>query len=412
MLGQSAHEQEEQRITTNMDNSLPLAGIQVISIEHAIAAPLCTRQLAELGARVIKIERRLSGDFARAYDTRVKGLSSHFVWTNRGKESLTLDLKKQQAQNVLHRLLKNTDVLVQNLAPSAAARMGLAFDDLHGPYPELVICNISGYGDSGPFADKKAYDLLVQAEAGFLSITGSPDRMAKSGISIADIAAGMQAQAAILAALLKRATTGLGSKIDISMLEAMVEWMGFPLYYAYDGASPPGRSGTDHASIYPYGAFETGDDKVIMVGLQNEREWQVFCNDVLEQPELATDERFVTNTERSENRQQLKQLIQKKFALFSAEQLVSRLDQARIACANVNDMAAVWNHPQLHALQRIVEIETPNGPVKSFRSPGNNNSYRYEGGKVPEIGEHTDPILAELGFEHNEIAQLKSDEAV
>jgi len=395
-----------------MNNSLPLAGVQVISIEHAIAAPLCTRQLAELGARVIKIERRLSGDFARVYDSRVKGLSSHFVWTNRGKESLTLDLKKQFAQNILHRLLENTDVLVQNLAPSAAVRMGLAFEDLHEPYPGLIVCNISGYGNSGPYADKKAYDLMVQAEAGFLSVTGTPELMAKSGISIADIAAGMQAQAAILAALVKRSKSGIGSKIDISMLEAMVEWMGFPLYYAYDGAQPPARTGTDHASIYPYGAFETGDGKVVMVGLQNEREWQVFCSDVLDQPELATDERFSTNMLRSNNRDQLKQLIQQEFALLTAEQLVAKLDQAKIACANVNDMAAVWNHPQLHALQRIVEIDTPNGPVKSFRSPGNNNSYQGQSGKVPDIGEHSDSILAELGFEDNEIAHLKTEEVI
>lgn len=395
-----------------MDNSPPLAGIQVVSIEHAIAAPLCTRQLAELGARVIKIERRLTGDFARAYDTRTKGLSSHFVWTNRGKESLTLDLKAQQARNIVGRLLENTDVLVQNLAPSAAARMGLSFEDLHNTYPGLIVCNISGYGDSGPYADKKAYDLLVQAEAGFLSVTGTPDQMAKSGISIADIAAGMQALSAILAALLKRNRTDTGSKIDISMLEAMVEWMGFPLYYAYEGAAPPSRTGTDHASIYPYGAFATGDDKVIMIGLQNEREWQVFCNEIIGQPELATDERFANNTLRSSNREQLQKLVQAQFALLPADQLVAKLDQAGIACANVNDMAAVWNHPQLQALKRIVEIETPNGPVKSFRSPGNNNSFQHKTGKVPDIGEHSMSILLELGFKANDIAQLKAEQVI
>ncbi|MBT8146523.1 MAG: CoA transferase [Gammaproteobacteria bacterium] len=395
-----------------MDNSLPLAGIQVVSIEHAIAAPLCTRQLAELGARVIKIERRLTGDFARAYDTRTKGLSSHFVWTNRGKESLTLDLKTQQAQTILGRLLENTDVLVQNLAPSAAARMGLTFEDLHETHPGLIVCNISGYGGSGPYADKKAYDLLVQAEAGFLSVTGTADQMAKSGISIADIAAGMQAHSAILAALLKRNRTDTGSRIDISMLEAMVEWMGFPLYYAYEGAAPPSRTGTDHASIYPYGAFATGDDKVIMVGLQNEREWQVFCNEIIGQPELRTDERFASNTLRSNNRELLRQIVQAQFIRLPADQLVAKLDQAGIACANVNDMTAVWNHPQLHALKRIVEIETPNGPVKSFRSPGNNNSFQHKTGSVPDIGEHSMSILAELGFEENDIAQLKAKQVI
>ncbi len=395
-----------------MDNSLPLAGIQVVSIEQAIAAPLCTRQLAELGARVIKIERRKSGDFARDYDSRVKGLSSHFVWTNRGKESLTLDLKKGEAQRILHKLLERADILVQNLAPSAASRLGLGYENLLESYPQLIVCNISGYGESGPYADRKAYDLLVQAEAGFLSVTGTPDLMAKSGISIADIAAGMQAQAAILAALIKRSKTGSGSKINISMLEAMVEWMGFPLYYAYDGAEPPVRSGNDHASIYPYGAFTTSDEKIVMVGLQNEREWQVFCGEVLQQPDLASDARFHTNSLRSNNREALRRIIQKQFSALSAEQLIAKLDQARIACANVNDMAAVWRHPQLRALQRIVEVGTPNGPVESFLPPGNNSSFQCQPGAVPDIGQHSVPILAELGFTENEIAHFETEEII
>ena len=395
-----------------MDNSPPLAGIQVVSIEQAIAAPLCTRQLAELGARVIKIERRKSGDFARDYDSRVKGLSSHFVWTNRGKESLTLDLKKGEAQRILHKLLERADILVQNLAPSAASRLGLGYENLLESYPQLIVCNISGYGESGPYADRKAYDLLVQAEAGFLSVTGTPDLMAKSGISIADIAAGMQAQAAILAALIKRSKTGSGCKINISMLEAMVEWMGFPLYYAYDGAEPPVRSGNDHASIYPYGAFTTSDEKIVMVGLQNEREWQVFCGEVLQQPDLASDARFHTNSLRSNNREALRRIIQKQFSALSAEQLIAKLDQARIACANVNDMAAVWRHPQLRALQRIVEVGTPNGPVASFLPPGNNSSFQCQPGAVPDIGQHSVPILAELGFTENEIAHFETEEII
>jgi len=395
-----------------MDNSPPLAGIQVVSIEQAIAAPLCTRQLAELGARVIKIERRKSGDFARDYDSRVKGLSSHFVWTNRGKESLTLDLKKGEAQRILHKLLERADILVQNLAPSAASRLGLGYENLLKSYPQLIVCNISGYGESGPYADRKAYDLLVQAEAGFLSVTGTPDLMAKSGISIADIAAGMQAQAAILAALIKRSKTGSGCKINISMLEAMVEWMGFPLYYAYDGAEPPVRSGNDHASIYPYGAFTTSDEKIVMVGLQNEREWQVFCGEVLQQPDLASDARFHTNSLRSNNREALRRIIQKQFSALSAEQLIAKLDQARIACANVNDMAAVWRHPQLRALQRIVEVGTPNGPVESFLPPGNNSSFQCQPGAVPDIGQHSVPILAELGFTENEIAHFETEEII
>ncbi len=390
----------------------PLTGITVVAIEQAIAAPLCTRQLAELGARVIKIERRDGGDFARHYDSRVKGLSSHFVWTNRGKESLTLDLKHDQANEILQRLLASADVLVQNLAPSAAARLGLGFDKLHGAFPQLILCNISGYGEDGPYSDKKAYDLLVQAEAGFLSVTGTAETMVKSGISIADIAAGMQAQAAILAGLIQRGKTGSGSCINISLLEAMVEWMGFPLYYAYDGAEPPHRSGADHASIYPYGAFATADDKVIMVGLQNEREWKTFCEGVLESPSLVEDPRFDNNANRSGNREELRTLVQEKFSGETGVELGRRLDSAKIAWANVNDMAAVWNHPQLKTLQRLVEVATPNGPVQGFRPPGNSSDYDPVLGAVPGLGEHTGSILAELGFSEDEIGHLHQQQVI
>lgn len=377
----------------------PLTGITVVALEHAIAAPLCTRQLADLGARVIKIERRGSGDFARHYDSRVKGQSSHFIWTNRSKQSMTLDLKHEVAGSILDKLLANADVLVQNLAPGATRKLGLSYSELRLRFPRLIVCNISGYGDAGPYRSKKAYDLLVQAEAGFLSITGSGDTMAKSGISIADIAAGTQAHSAILAALIQRSKTGTGSDINISMLEAMVEWMGFPLYYAYDGAEPPARAATDHASIYPYGAFSTGDDKIIMLGLQNEREWQVFCRDVIEQEALISDVRFKTNTLRSENRQQLRDIIQRVFAAMTAPQLSAKLDATQIAYASVNDMQAVWEHPQLHALKRIVEIETPQGTVLNFKPPGNNSSFEAKLGPVPDLGQHTRQILTELGFD-------------
>ncbi|MEZ5491260.1 MAG: CaiB/BaiF CoA-transferase family protein [Gammaproteobacteria bacterium] len=395
-----------------MDTNPPLSGIQVVSLEHAIAAPLCTRQLAELGARVIKVERRLNGDFARQYDDRARGLSSHFVWTNRGKQSMTLDLKHDRAESILHRLLPGTDILVQNLAPSAAERIGLTYELLSDRYPQLIVCNISGYGGSGPYAGKKAYDLLVQAEAGFLTVTGTPDEMVKSGISIADIAAGMQAHSAILAALIKRARTNEGSRIDISMLESMVEWMGFPLYYAYEGAPPPNRSGADHASIYPYGAFRTGDQQTLMLGVQNDREWLAFCDLVLALPELAYDARFADNTGRSSNREELRALILKQFANFTARELEERLDRSKIAWARVNEMASVWEHPQLTALQRIVEIDTPNGPIRSFRSPGNNNSYEPQAGAVPSLGEHTDSILTELGFNKTDIDQFRSEEVI
>ncbi len=381
----------------------PLTGLTVVSLEHAIAAPLCTRQLAELGARVIKIERREKGDFARHYDQRVKGQSSHFIWTNRSKESLTLDLKHADARVILDRLLPETDILVQNLAPGAVEKMGLSFQDLHAEYPKLIACNISGYGRNGPYRNKKAYDLLVQAEAGFLSITGNEKEEVKSGISIADIAAGMQAQSAILAAIILRGRTGKGSEINISMLEAMVEWMGFPLYYAYDGASPPPRTGSDHASIYPYGAFTTGDNKVLMIGLQNEREWAVFCRQVLQQEQLLEDSRFENNPARSSNRDELRNIIDAVFSSLSAEQVSAKLDEAQIAYSNVNDMAAVWDHPQLKALDRIVETETAHGKVDTFLPPGNNSEFGATLGPVPALGQHSKSILKELGFSEQQI---------
>ena len=292
----------------------PLSGITVVSLEHAIAAPFCTRQLADLGARVIKVERPGVGDFARAYDTRVNGLSSHFVWTNRSKESLTLDLKHPQALAALLQLLSRADVLVQNLAPGAAARMGLSFEALHPTLPRLIVCDISGYGDNGPYRDKKAYDLLIQSEAGFLSVTGTPEQPSKAGNSVADIAAGMYAYSNILSALLLRQQTGLGSHIDVSMLEALGEWMGFPMYYAYQGAEPPKRAGASHASIYPYGPFPAGDGGTVMLGLQNEREWKIFCDQVLQQSELTTDPRFASNSLRHQNRSALYALIEQAFA--------------------------------------------------------------------------------------------------
>jgi itaconate CoA-transferase len=301
---------------------------------------------------------------------------------------------------------------VQNLAPSAASRMGLSYEALHSQFEKLIVCNISGYGDEGPYKDKKAYDLLVQAEAGFLSITGTQESAAKSGISIADIAAGMQAHSAILAALILRANTGFGSKIDISMLEAMVEWMGYPLNYSYEGAEPPQRSGADHASIYPYGAFASGDNKAIMIGLQNEREWLDFCSIVLGDETLATDSRFEKNELRSSNRDVLKKIIESQFSKFSTAELKQKLDQASVAYADVNEMQDVWRHPQLRALKRMVETETPAGTVKSFLPPGNNNQFQPSLNAVPDIGEHSREILQGLGFSDEEIDSFYKDEIV
>lgn len=392
----------------------PLDGITVVSLEHAIAAPFCTRQLADLGARVIKVERPGSGDFARGYDERVNGLSSHFVWTNRSKESLTLNLKQPGADQVLERLLAETDVLVQNLAPGAAGRMGLSFDALHERFPKLIVCDISGYGEGGPYEQKKAYDLLIQSEGGFLAVTGGPgeDEMAKAGCSIADIAAGMYAYTGILSALLLRQQTGVGSRIDVSMLESLVEWMNFPMYYAYQGATPPPRAGAAHATIYPYGPFPAGDGKAVMLGLQNEREWQAFCAKVLLQPQLASDERFASNSKRSDNRAELRALIVEAFAALSSDDVIARLDAASIANAHVNDMADVWAHPQLKARERWREVGSPSGTIPALLPPGRNSAFEPRMDAVPGLGQHTEALLAELGFATADIQQLQQQGAV
>ncbi|WP_191578910.1 MULTISPECIES: CaiB/BaiF CoA transferase family protein [Achromobacter] len=396
----------------NMQASRPLDGITVVSLEHAIAAPFCTRQLADMGARVIKIERPGTGDFARGYDERVRGLSSHFVWTNRSKESLTLDLKRDEAGGIMDRLLESADVLVQNLAPGAAARLGLSFEALHQKYPRLIVCDISGYGEGGPYQDKKAYDLLIQSESGFLSVTGTKDDPVKAGCSIADIAAGMYAYSAILNALLLRQRTGLGSRLDVSMLESMVEWMGFPMYYAFDGAAPPVRAGAAHASIYPYGPFPVGGGSTIMLGLQNEREWRVFCAQVLRQAELAEDPRFISNSLRTANRDALRALIVAAFADLSIEQVTQRLEDAQIANARVNDMAGVWAHPQLQARQRWSEVDSPAGMLPALLPPATSNAFTAHMGAVPAVGQNTDAVLASLGYAPDQVAQFHASEVV
>jgi crotonobetainyl-CoA:carnitine CoA-transferase CaiB-like acyl-CoA transferase len=374
----------------------PLDGITVVSLEHAIAAPFCTRQLADLGARVIKVERPGPGDFARAYDTRVKGQSSHFVWTNRSKESLALDLKDEPQLDALKKLIAKADVLVQNLAPGAAARMGLSWEALHVQHPKLIVCDISGYGDDGPYRDKKAYDLLIQAEAGLLSVTGTADTPCKAGNSMADIAAGMYAYSSILAALLQRQRTGEGSHIDVSMLESLAEWMSFPMYYAFEGQQPPPRTGASHASIYPYGPFETNDGAVIL-GIQNEREWAAFCEKVLGDASIATDPRFDANAKRNEHREELHAIILGVFKSLSTEQVEARLDEAQIANGRMNDMAGLWAHPQLKARDRWRTVGSPAGDIPALLPPGRNNSFEYRMDPIPAAGEHTAAILKELG---------------
>lgn len=389
-----------------------LHGIKVIALEHAVAAPFCTRQLADLGARVIKVERPGSGDFARSYDARVRGLASYFVWTNRSKESLTLDLKHPDAGDILARLLADADVLVQNLAPGATARLGLAYETLRVRHPRLIVCDISGFGSSGPYRDRKAYDLLIQSESGFLSITGSPEEPARAGCSIADIAAGTYAYSGILAALLQRGQSGRGCHIDVSMLESMLEWMSQALYYAFDGADSAPRTGAAHATIYPYGPFPAAGNETVMLGLQNEREWTVFCDKVLLRPALARDERFSSNALRVQARRELRAIIAEAFSQLTAEQVIERLDAAQIANARVNGMREVWSHAQLGARERWVEIDTPAGRVPALLPPGLPDTCTPRMGSVPALGEHTEAILREIGLHEETIARLRAEQAI
>lgn len=391
----------------------PLDGITVLALEQAIAAPFCTRQLADLGARVIKIERPSVGDFARSYDERVRGLSSHFVWCNRSKESLTLNVKHPAAEGILAKLLEIADVLVQNFAPGAAARLGLSYDCLRHKYPKLIVCDISGYGGGdGPYRNRKAYDLLIQSECGLLSITGSPEQPAKAGCSIADIAAGMYAYSNILAALIQRGKIGQGCWIDVSVLESMIEWMSYPLYFAFDGAAPPPRAGARHATICPYGPFPTGDGKTVILGIQNEREWMLFCEKVLERPELATDLRFSSNSRRTTAQQELSAIINEAFSRLMAEEVIERLDSAQIAYARLNDMHEVWSHPQLKARRRWVDVDTPAGRIPALLPPGMPDGYTPRMDAVPALGEHTEAILGELGYDSDTIACLRAQHAI
>ena len=394
------------------DDTLPLAGITVISLEHAVAAPFATRQLTDWGARVIKVERPGSGDFARGYDETVNGLASHFVWLNRGKESITLDLKQPDARGVLEGLLGQADVLVQNLAPGAAARMGLDFDALHVKYPQLIVCDISGYGDDGPYRDKKAYDLLIQAEAGLIGITGSADTPARCGISIADIAAGMYAYTGIQTALLRRMRSGQGCRVEVSMLEALGEWMNYALYFSNYGGTPPAREGATHPAIAPYGPHRAGDGKEVIFGLQNEREWLTFCTNVLDNQALAIDPHFASNSLRVKHRAALTAIIEEAFAPLTAESLVDRLDRAGIANGRLNEIDAVWNHPQFKARGRWCEINTEAGTVAALKPPANLSGLSPAMGDVPVLGAHTDALLRQLGYDNTKIGALRQSGAV
>ena len=390
----------------------PLDGITVVALEQAVAAPFATRQLADLGARVIKIERPVVGDFARDYDETVIGLSSHFVWLNRSKESLTLDVKHATATQILERLIARADVFVQNLAPGAARRLGLAADALLPKHPRLIVCDVSGYGESGPYSSKKAYDLLVQSEAGVLSVTGTPETPSKVGISIADIATAMYAYSGILTALLQRERTGLGGRVEVTMLEALGEWMNYPLYYThFSGAAPP-RTGPDHATIVPYGRFRAGDGKEIMFGIQNEREWAVFCDRILLQPALAGDPRYGSNVRRNERRAEITALVNEVFSTFKAEEVVAKLDAAGIASARINSPEEVWNHPQFTARCRWREVESPVGVIPALLPPAGVSGVEPRMDPIPELGAHTDAILGELGYAQDEIEALRTGGAI
>lgn len=404
----SAHETGTMRFAA----SRPLDGILVVTLEDAIAAPFATRQLADLGARVIKVERPEVGDFARSYDNRVRGLSSHFVWCNRSKESLTLDVKHEAARAILSRLLAKADILVQNLAPGAAGRLGLSEEKLRPLHPRLILCDISGYGADGPYRDRKAYDLLIQSEAGFLSVTGTAEQPSKSGISIADIAAGMYAYSGILTALISRAATGHGSHVEVSMLEALGEWMNFPLYYSFEGQPPPPRTGAAHATIYPYGPFTAADGRTVMLGLQNEREWSKFCATVLVRPELAADPRFDSNANRMANHGSLAAIIGTVLASLTSEELAARLDRAGIANAHVNDMAELWAHPQLAARHRWQTIGSPAGELPALLPPANSDIFTPRMDPVPALGAHSEAILEELGFSGVEIESFRTAHAI
>jgi itaconate CoA-transferase len=370
---------------------LPLEGILVVSCEQAVAAPFATRQLAELGARVIKVERPGEGDFARGYDETVGGMSSHFVWLNRSKESLALDLKVDAG--VVHRLLERADVFVQNFAPGAAERLGLDAAELRERYPRLITCSISGYGPDGPYRDAKAYDLLIQSEAGLVAVTGSADEPAKSGIPAADIGAGMYAFSGILAALYDREHTGVGTHLEISLFDALVEWMGFPLHYTAGGGRPPQRTGTSHSAIAPYGTFTAGDGTEVVLGIQNEREWAAFCGTALRRPELATDPRFDTGARRVQNRPALHAEIEAVFVALTGEEVTARLVEARVAHARRREVAEVLEHPQLAARDRWTEVGSPVGPVRALLPPITLPGRPPRMGPIPAVGEHTEAIL-------------------
>ncbi|MFE3636191.1 CaiB/BaiF CoA-transferase family protein [Streptomyces cellostaticus] len=392
---------------------LPLEGITVVAVEQAVSAPFATRQLADLGARVVKVERIDGGDFARGYDTAAGGLASHFVWCNRGKESIALDLKDPRGLAVVRRLVEDADVFVQNLAHGAAARLGLDAATLCAAHPRLIAVDISGYGGSGPYADKRAYDMLVQCEAGLVSVTGTPGQPVKAGIPAADIAAAMYAFSGVLAALVRRGTTGRGGPVEVSMLEALAEWMGHPLHHAMHGGEPPVRTGLAHAVIAPYDAYPTVDGGRVLLSVQNDREWCRLAEQVMGRPELATDPDFATNAARVANRGRTDELVARALGALGADEALARLEQAGIACARLRDLHELAEHPQLAARERWRRVGTPAGPLKALLPPitlpGGDEARM---GDVPALGQHTGTLLRAVGMTDEEIAALRGDGVV
>lgn len=387
---------------------LPLEGVVVVALEQAVAGPFATRQLADLGARVIKVERPGGGDFARHYDETVDGMSSAFFWLNRSKESITLDVKHPGAADVLARLLSRADVLVQNLAPGAADRLGLGTERLRSTYPRLVVCNLSGYGDDGPYRDKKAYDLLVQAEAGIISLTGSADEPAKVGTSIADVAGGMYAYCSVLGALFDRERTGEGSAIDVSLFDSLVEWMSYPLYYTMYGGTPPARMGTSHPTIAPYGAFTTRDGHELLVAVQSEREWRSFCRHVLGDEAAAEDERFHTMSARVANRAELQRVVGERLGSMGVDEAVEVLEAARIASARVTPVSELAEHPQLQGRGRWRDVDSPVGRLQALLPPAVPRGVEPRMDAVPALGAHTEDVLRWLGYTPEEIGHLRA----
>ncbi|WP_411106330.1 CaiB/BaiF CoA transferase family protein [Streptomyces sp. cmx-4-9] len=392
---------------------LPLAGITVVSVEQAVSAPFATRQLADLGARVVKVERPDGGDFARGYDTAAHGLASHFVWANRGKESLALDLKDPRGREVLHALLADADVFVQNLAHGAAARLGLDAATLCGRYPRLVAVDVSGYGPDGPYAHKRAYDMLVQCEAGLVSVTGTPQSPVKAGIPAADIAAAMYAFSGVLAALLRRGATGRGGRVEVSMLDALAEWMGHPLHHTMHGGEQPVRTGLAHAVIAPYDAYPTADGDRVLLSVQNDREWRRLAERVLGRPELAGDPAYGTNAARTAHREQTDAVVAQAMARLTADEAIERLEEAGIACARLNSVARLAAHPQLAARDRWREVDSPAGPLRALLPPiGLPGGAAPHMGAVPALGEHTEALLRALGMTGAQISDLRRDGVV